>query len=212
MADNAGYYSTSLNSTANPQDYSNLRGTWGPASMDARHSFVTSSNYELPFGRGKSLFAQASRPVNALIGAWRLSGVLTLRTGMPLTIVETPDTTNTGSVAPRPNLVSNPILGSAATPNRWFDTSAFVRQAPNTWGNSGNGVARMPGVRNLDLALEKQIPFIEAKHLEFRAEVFNLTNTPLFSGVSNTLGASNFGTITTAQASREIQLGLKFYF
>ena len=116
MADNAGYYSTSLNSTANPQDYGNLRGTWGPASMDARHSFVTSSNYELPFGRGRSLFAQAPRAVNAVIGGWRLSGVLTLRTGMPLTIVETPDTSNTGSVAPRPNLISNPNLGSAASP------------------------------------------------------------------------------------------------
>jgi hypothetical protein len=131
---------------------------------------------------------------------------------MPLTIVETPDTTNTGSVAPRPNMVSNPILGSAATPSQWFNTSAFVRQAPNTWGNAGNGVARLPGVRNLDFSLEKQIPIVEAKHLEFRAEVFNLTNTPLFTSVGNTLGSSTFGTITTAQASREIQLGLKFYF
>ena len=49
---------TALNSTANPQDYGNLeRRTWGPASMDIRHNLVYSTNYELPFGRGKSLLA-----------------------------------------------------------------------------------------------------------------------------------------------------------
>jgi hypothetical protein len=212
MSDNAGYYSTSLGSTASPQNYGNLKPAWGPASMDVRHSYVTSANYELPFGHGKSFLPKAPGPVNAIIGGWRMSGVLTLRTGMPLTIIETPDTTNTGSSGPRPNLISNPGLGSAANPNQWFNTASFVRQAPNTFGNSGTGVARMPGIRNLDFSLEKQIPIVESKRLEFRAEVFNLTNTPLFSGVANTLGASNFGTITAAQASREIQLGLKFYF
>jgi hypothetical protein len=131
---------------------------------------------------------------------------------MPLTIIETPDTTNTGSSGPRPNMVCNPNLGSAASVSEWFNTACFVRQAPNTWGNSGTGVVRMPGIKNLDYSLEKVIPITETKRLEFRAEAFNLTNTPLFTGVGNTLGATNFGTITTAQAARQIQLGLKLYF
>jgi hypothetical protein len=70
----------------------------------------------------------------------------------------------------------------------------------------------MPGIHNLDFSLQKRMSITESKVVEFRAEVFNLTNTPLFSGVGNTLGQSIFGTITAAQAEREIQLGLKFYF
>ncbi len=212
FTDNAGYYSTSLSSSASPQDYSNLRAAWGSAPMDARHNFVASANYELPIGRGKSWLSNAPAAVNAILGGWRMSGVVTFRTGMPLTIIETPDTTNTGSSGPRPNLICNPNLGSAASVGEWFNTACFARQAPNTWGNSGTGVVRLPGIRNLDYALEKRIPITETKRLEFRAEAFNLTNTPLFTGVGNTLGATNFGTITTAQAARQIQLGLKLYY
>jgi outer membrane receptor protein involved in Fe transport len=154
MSDNAGYYGTSLTTTASPQDYGNLRAEWGPASVDVRQNFVASSNYELPVGRGKMFLSNAPGAVNGILGGWRVSGVLSLRTGLPLTIIETPDTSNTGSVGPRPNVVANPILPSdQRNPSHWFNTAAFVRQAPNTFGNAGQGVVRMPGLKNLDFAL-----------------------------------------------------------
>ena len=138
MSDNAGYYGTALTTSASPQDYGNLNSEWGPAAMDIRHNLVSSANYELPFGKGKLFFAGAPRAVNAVIGGWVTSGVLTLRTGLPLTIIETPDTSNTGSVGPRPDRIADGNLpGGQRTPSRWFDTSAYVRQAPNTFGNSG---------------------------------------------------------------------------
>jgi hypothetical protein len=212
MSDNAGYYSTSLASTASPQDYSNLRAAWGPAPMDVRHNFVASANYELPFGHGKSYLSNTPAVVNAIISGWRMSGVVTLRTGMPLTVVETPDTTNTGSSGPRPNLICNPNTGMTSSVAEFFNTGCFARQAPNTWGNSGTGVVRLPGLKNLDYSLEKKIPLTETKYLEFRVEAFNLTNTPLFNAFGNTLGASTFGSITGAQAARQLQFGLKLYF
>ena len=142
-----------------------------------------------------------------------LSGVLTLRTGVPLTITESPDTSNTGSVGPRPNRIADGNLPTdQRTPNHWFDTTAYVRQAPNTFGNAGQGTIRMPGIRNLDLSLQKKFAITENKRIEFRAETFNLTNTPVFTGVGNSLGTATFGTITAAQAEREVQLGLKFIF
>ncbi len=141
-----------------------------------------------------------------------MSGVVTLRTGMPLTVVETPDTTNTGSSGPRPNLICNPNTGMTSSVAEFFNTGCFARQAPNTWGNSGTGVVRLPGLKNLDYSLEKKIPLTETKYLEFRVEAFNLTNTPLFNAFGNTLGASTFGSITGAQAARQLQFGLKLYF
>ena len=208
MSDNAGFYGSPIGNVANQmQDYGDRRAEWGPASMDVRHNWISSYNYEVPIGQG------ASRLTRALLGGWSTSGVLTFRTGLPLTIGESPDTSNTGSVGPRPNRIADGNLpGGERTPARWFDTSAYVRQPPNTFGNSGQGTVRMPGIHNLDFSLQKRIPVTESKLVEFRAEVFNLTNTPLFSGVGNSLGQSIFGTITAAQAEREIQLGLKFYF
>ena len=213
MSDNAGYYGTALTTSASPQNYENLKAEWGPAAMDIRHNWVSSANYDLPFGRGKSFLTRMPGPVNAVLGGWRMSGVVTLRTGLPLTVIESPDTSNTGSSGPRPNLVTNPNLPSdQRTPAQWFNTAAFVRQLPNTFGNAGQGVVRMPGLKDLDFALAKTWKFGESKQLEFRAESFNLTNHPFFTGVGNTLGQSTFGTITAAQNEREMQLGMKFYF
>ena len=71
---------------------------------------------------------------------------------------------------------------------------------------------RNPGITNLDFALQKRIPIREGKYLEFRTEAFNLSNTPLFTAVGNSLGGSSFGKITAAQAERQVQFGLKLYF
>jgi hypothetical protein len=213
MSNNAGFYGTPVANTSNPQNYGDLRAEWGPASMDIRHNFIGSYSYELPFGKGRRFLSGASGFTNAVLGGWVTSSVLTLRTGLPLTIVEASDVSNTGSSAPRPNVLSNPILpGGQRTPTQWFNTSVFVTQAPGTFGNSGPGVVRNPGITNLDFALQKRIAVTENKYFEFRTEAFNISNTPLFTQVGNSLGGSSFGRITTAQAERQVQFALKFYF
>ena len=94
----------------------------------------------------------------------------------------------------------------------WFDTTAFVRQAANTFGNLGVATVTAPGIYNVDFSLLKRIAIHERKYFEFRAEAFNIFNTPLFTGVGRTFGTTTFGKITAAQAERELQMGLKFYF
>ena len=195
------------------QDYGNRRAEWGPAAMDVRHNFISSFNYDLPFGRGKHFLTTAPGIVNAFLGGWIASGVLTLRSGLPLTINESVDISNTGSVAPRPNAIGDGNLpGGERTPDRWFQTAAYQLQAPNTFGNAGTGTVRNPGIKNFDFGLQKRFYVTERRYLEFRAETFNLTNTPLFTSVGRTLGTSTFGKITAAEAEREVQFVLKFYF
>ena len=213
MSDNAGFYGTPVGNSANMQDYGNRRAEWGPASMDIRHNFISSYSYELPFGRNKRFLTGASRFTNAVLGGWVTSGVLTLRTGLPLTILESVDVSNTGSSAPRPNAIANAILPRGQrTPTQWFNTADFVTQTPGTFGNAGPGIVRNPGITNLDFALQKRIQVTESKWFEFRTEAFNISNTPLFTQVGNSLGGSSFGKITAAQAERQVQFGLKFYF
>ena len=101
---------------------------------------------------------------------------------------------------------------SAFEADGWFDTAAFVRQAANTFGNAGVGTIQDPGISNIDFSIQKTFRLSESRRFEFRAEAFNLFNTPLFTGVGRTLGNPTFGKITAAQAERELQMGLKFYF
>ena len=104
MSDNAGFYGPSVGNVPNQmQDYHNRRAEWGPASMDIRHNWVTSYNYGLPFGRGRKFLGGAARITDLILGGWNSSGVLTFRTGLPVTVGESPDTSNTGSLAPRPD-------------------------------------------------------------------------------------------------------------
>jgi hypothetical protein len=74
------------------------------------------------------------------------------------------------------------------------------------------GVVRGPGMKNLDLSLQKTFPIREAKRIEFRAEAFNSTNTPLFNAPDVGVNSAQFGQIQVAQGERNIQLALKFYF
>jgi hypothetical protein len=214
MSDNAGFYGPSVGNVPNQmQDYHNRRAEWGPASMDIRHNWVISYTYELPVGRGRKFLAGAARWADFIVGGWNSSGVLTFRTGLPVTVGESPDTSNAGSLAPRPDAVHSGILPSDKRgPDLWFDTTAFVRQAPNTFGNAGNGTLRDPGVNDIDFSLQKQFRLTERGRFEFRAETFNIFNKPQFTNIGHTLGNANFGKATSAEAEREMQLGLKFYF
>jgi hypothetical protein len=213
MSDNAGFYGTPVGNSANMQNYGDRHPEWASASMDIKHNFIGSYNYELPFGHNRRYLKSASRLVSGVLGGWVTSGVLTLRTGLPLTIVESADASNTGSSAPRPNVIANPTLsGSQQTPTQWFNTAAFVTQPAGTFGNAGPGILRNPGITNLDFGLQKRFAITESKWFEFRTEAFNISNTPLFTTVGNSLGGSSFGKITAAQAERQVQFALKFYF
>jgi len=112
----------------------------------------------------------------------------------------------------RPNLTGDPTLPSdERTTSRWFDTSAFSTAPQFTLGSSSRNPVRGPDYRNLDVALMRRVP-VAGKALEFRAEAFNLTNTPFLGAPNGTFGSPAFGTITSAGDPRVIQLAIKFIF
>jgi hypothetical protein len=111
----------------------------------------------------------------------------------------------------RPNVVAPVELPSDQRgPAKWFNTAAFQIAPQFTIGNSSRNPVRGPGYRDADLSFIKHTLLTERVDLEFRTEIFNLTNTPAFGQPSGTLGSSAFGTITsTASDPRVIQFGLK---
>jgi len=181
----------------------------GNSYIDIRKQWAFSAAYELPFGKGKA-FLNNNRVANAVLGGWQLASLLTLRSGIPFTVVTSGGITNAGG-ADRPNRIGNGTLPSSQqTIYHWFDTSAFVVQPQYTYGNAGRNILFGPDLRDLDLSLSRSFAITESKRLQFRAESFNLTNTPAFGQPGATLNGLGVGTITSAGNPRYIQLGLKF--
>jgi hypothetical protein len=187
---------------------------YGPAFFDARHNFVFSANYEIPYGRGRRWGSDAPAIADALLGGWMVSGIFQARTGFPITVVDGSNPSLQGVRGnERPNCVGDPVPADQTT-QRWIDITAFARAPQGTWGNCPIGVARAPGYRNLDLVLAKRIEAGGERYFEFRAEAFNLTNTPSFGPPARDINAPNtFGLITTTvSTARTVELVVKFFF
>jgi len=187
--------------------------------------------YLLPFGQGK--FSTGSRVVNSIIGGWQINEIASIASGTPFTITAATSTLNDGSnnvsgtAYQRANLVSgqNPVL-SDPTPQEWFNTAAFSAPAvcsttqagyPNScFGNAPRNYLRSDGTANLDLSIFRNFKVTENQSLQFRAEAFNLFNSPVFglpnAGVST---PSTFGTVTAMAPTynpRQMQFAFKYYW
>jgi hypothetical protein len=190
-----------------PQSVTLFEESRGPSGFDVKHRFVTSWVWALPFGEGRR-FASAG-PLKPILEDWEFSGIVTLSTGRPFTVL-----LNTGvnNGAPSwPDRVGDGRLDDP-TVDRWFDTSAFVAPPPNTYGNSGRGVLYAPGTQTVDVSLSRSFP-INRFRLQFRADAFNLFNTPQLGFPNVNIGSPTAGRITTTIAdNRSMQFALKLDF
>jgi len=215
MSDSIGFYGSGGQAGPASAYWQNLydkRSEWGPAFFDVTHNFTCSFVYDLPLGRNKSFGGSWPAAVDMVLGNWQLGGILTLRGGFPMT-VQARDLSGTVSRGPRADRIRDGKVSGGVGPGAaWFDTSAFLQPVAGTFGNSGNGVVRGPGMRNFDLSIQKVIPVTESKKFELRGDFFNLTNTPLFQRPDMNVASATFGEILSSQSERQVQLALKFYF
>ena len=156
-------------------------------------------------------------PVNGVLGGWQATGILTLQSGIPISL-STTDTSQSGSGYLRPNSNGQDAAFSGAPENRltkFFNTSDFSQPAPYTFGNVGRNLGNVygPNSKNLDFSIYKDIPVKERLHLQIRGEAFNLTNTPWFAQPDMGLQDPAFGAITSQfNSPRQIQLSLHLSF
>ena len=179
---------------------------------DIPNVFVASFTYELPFGKGKRF--NPGGLMDKLVGGFEVAGVVTLQSGLPLAVTQA---TNFNAFAgfgtQRPNLLADPDLpGSQQTTSQFFNTAAFTLAPQFTIGTSSRNPVRGPHYRNADVAIIKRTYFGETRNVEFRAEFFNLTNTPPLGAPNTVFASAGFGSITSAGDPRVIQFGLKVNF
>lgn len=210
-----------------PQDPFNIAAERGRSMFDARHRFVLSYEWAVPFLReGNTWYAH-------VLGNWQFNGIFSAATGTPFTVFDSNDVALQGQApeisgfsAQRPNLVANPFTPGpvAANPGctnapaqtrtvaAWFNPCAFVEAATGTFGSEGRNAIQGPGYADWDFAALKDISLTERYHLQFRAELFNFLNhTNLRLPVSD-IQSRNIGQVQQDVSPRVIQLALKFLF
>ena len=200
-----------LGDTSGVQNQLNWIADKAVSSQDMRQHFVGSAVYQLPFGKGRQFGSNWNRLTNAVLGGWSFAPIVTVSTGLPLNLTVNGNPSNTGSGVDRPNVVGNRQLANP-TVGEWFNTAAFVANAPYTYGNAGRNIIRAPGLLNLDLALHKSFRITERISAQIRAESFNATNTPALGAPNTVVGNALFGQITSAGSARDNQLGAKVVF
>ncbi len=176
------------------------------------HSFSSGFVYQLPVGRGRAKSLDGWK--EALAGGWQLGGIVRAQSGSPIAITQA---TNFNAFAgfgiQRPNRVAAPTLpANQRSTGRWFNTAAFTQAPQFTIGSSSRNPVSGPGYRTVDLMVGKTFPIAERLRSEFRAEAFNVTNTPPLGNPNGSFGNAAFGTITTALDPRVFELVLKLQF
>jgi hypothetical protein len=180
--------------------------TKGEASGDLRQRFTLTSNYRPTFAKN------AKGLVGALGRGWQLNLISTMQTGTGVGVGVSNNLLN-GSGPNRANQVGDPVLPkSQRTLKRWYNTDAFQSPAAFTYGNAGPTVFRGPGKVNFDVSVSRDFSIREELRLQFRAEGFNITNTPQFGNPSASVGSTSNGQISSAGDPRRMQLALKLMF
>ena len=152
-----------------------------------------------------------------ILGGWQLSGLVRAAAGNPLTVLAGRDNSLTAVGNDRPNVLYDPTLPTdrprSALIAGYFDTKAFQANAAGTYGNLGRNTIIGPGLFTTDASLAKYFPvWHERVRLQFRGEVFNVTNRANFNNPNSSLISPAFGQIQSAGPARQIQLALKLLF
>jgi hypothetical protein len=185
--------------------------------QDQPHVLNVSTTYALPFFSGRG------RLTKAMLAGWTMTGIFNYQSGL-LFNVGTGSATSTGLNPSLPHATRqhffNTCTWNASTNVRQSCASAtepvaWVIQKPYTLVTVPNPqYLRNWGRWNLDFSLFKAFNITERVKLEFRAETFNSTNTPMFGNPNTTPTSSSFGLITESQNNdpRNIQLALRLSF
>jgi hypothetical protein len=197
-----------------PMDSRNMNLEHASSNYDIRHRFVTSYLWEAPFGPGRRWLA-SNRAAGRLLGGWSFSGITSLQGGLPFTVQLNRDPCNCSSPGRPDRLDDGSLDRQTRTLRRFFDLSAFVDPAVLTpgvfrFGNSGRSILTGPGQVNFDFAAAREARFAERWRLQFRAEFFNLFNTPQFDLPARVIGNPQAGIINNvANPERQIQFALR---
>lgn len=180
---------------------------YAPAGFDRTHNVEIYGVQQLPFGKGQPWLTTGVP--GAILGGWQLSPVVTIGTGFPFTVTANAGPLNSngsGQTADQVGpyqLINGTVLETGQTcpattaSCHYFNPSAFAVPPAGQYGNTGRDEFRGPGYFNMNLSIARQFNITERLKLQLRGDIMGLTNTPHFNPPNATVGATNFGIITS---------------
>ncbi len=174
-------------------------------SYDRAHMFTATFAAELPFGAGKR-WANAGMGRH-LFGGWQVNGLLAGYTGPPFSVNADGTSLNAPGNAQRADQIKQSVTINGSR-DVWFDPFAFAPVNDARFGTAGFNILRAPGLLNFDTSLFREFRAGERFKVQFRAEVFNVTNTPHFGGPGANVNSMQFnadGTLRSLNGFGEIR-------
>jgi hypothetical protein len=194
----------------------NPRYNRGLEANDATHRLVISHVYDLPFGKSRRWVQSGIG--NWVLGGWQFNGILVLQSGRPI-LITAPDNTQLLDFAytnGRADRFKSGVLSNGQSLDHWFDTTSFKAAAPYTVPTDSltQPDLRGPGRKSFDTSLFKNTRIKERFNVQFRAEFFNLFNSPFFEAQDQTTDVTNpdFGRIIQGYNPRNVQFGIRVIF
>jgi hypothetical protein len=223
---------TAPNPNANGGGRQDTVPVYAVSGTDRPFTFAFSGIWGIPIGKRGLIFSNANGVIGQIINDWTLDWIFTHQSGAPINI-------------PNGFNYNCPQNGNSLLPGKQTYSQWLYNESPACF-TSIQGVnpyapitsvprvsyIRAPWRPQLALALQKQFVIREGTRLQFKAEAFNVTNTPIFGGPSTAnpnasitlrpdrapLGSpgscDGYGCIGFNQLNfpRQIQLSLKLLF
>jgi len=201
----------------------NLKYDKGSGALDRRNIVNANYVYKIPF------LSKSTGLLHSIVGGWEIAGTIVDENGVipanqgPGLSISYDSVGLNGGYTNRPNVAGKMHYTKQYAPwngkNEWFDTSYFTAPIPawlggtnQGFGNAGKDAVVGPGRVNFTTALYKSFAITERMHFELRGESFNTFNHFEPNGLNESLGASQFGQITSSWDPRVLELGGKFVF
>ncbi|HXB72905.1 MAG TPA: TonB-dependent receptor [Candidatus Acidoferrales bacterium] len=207
----------------------NVKLDYGLCDADVTHIFSGYVNYDLPF-------KSASKSLNAVIGNWHYDAIASVHGGLPISMIQFGNDPTGAYFQPRPDC----LAPSQATPYKnfvgggyvWFDPTTMAIPGPGKLGTCPISSERGPGLKQIDMSLNKKFPISEHRWVELRFDAINAFNTPIFAvagyatdvfpggGIDKTRYGSDAaytagiptGVVNTSVGSRNLQFAVKLHF
>jgi Carboxypeptidase regulatory-like domain len=186
-------------------------GTTGAADAYNRHLEKDVSTGDIP--RAFALGWVYDIPRLWKISGWQIAGLVRVQAGDTVPVLQAANNNSSlGFAVQRPNRIGNPNQFDGRSVARYFNTAAFTAAPQFVIGNSSRNPVRGPGLQNADLMIGKTFRLTERANLEFRAEAFNVSNTPPLNDPNGSFGSAAFGSITSAGNPRDFEFVVRVQF
>ncbi len=209
-----------------PQQLDRLNLEHSISANDTPQRLAAAVVVDLPIGRKEWIGGDMNRGLDAVIGGWSVSTLMSQQSGQPMAISDALGRLANGSQ--RPNVICSRLKSGTSmkavamswqnpTPLSFFNSDCFADPGDQNPGNAPRYFSglRVNGIHNFDTNIYKSFVPKEGMKIEVRGEVFNFLNHPRFAAPSTAFEQTGFGTITSDAAGylpRYFQFGLRFEF